>query len=314
MSARITARVEAALAALEPRTDEAAWQKLAPLADHWRELIQFFGEDHPFATLCLPALVREAWGVSRDVWRVDTSGPWSRPDGEPQWECEVWVRDYSSKPEWDEAGPRLSFREATLGEALIAALEAVASVAEPADQPTQSKVYLFEVPRFAWADEGRGVTTDDEGGLVDESGNEVSIGEAIAHGAMVKYWSTETAFATREHAEEWGRAKSYNYTDGWRVREVPLHTGGDRMPHPGRTHEALRRECTRDPIFLGQKRVPVKGAQDETFEWQTLEVFTTRSDGEDWHGEGSTMRIYCVPAGWDMETVLAEMTVGGRCS
>jgi hypothetical protein len=116
-----------------------------------------------------------------------------------------------------------------------------------------------------------------------------------------------------------------------------------------RTHDALRREATRDPIFLLQERVPVwsptaaspaydHGAEafvdDDgkeltteqaidagagSWAWRTLTVFLTRYEGESWatarayryeHG----WRVYCVAAEGDLCGVLASATIGGRYS
>ena len=119
--------------------------------------------------------------------------------------------------------------------------------------------------------------------------------------------------------------------------------------HP-RDHETLRREATRDPIFLLQERVPVwseslcsgvdydhdaesfvDGDKRElsteqaieagagSWTWRTLTVFLTRSEGEEWaaarhyrwpHGT----RVYCVAAEGAICDVLAGATIGGMYS
>ncbi len=119
--------------------------------------------------------------------------------------------------------------------------------------------------------------------------------------------------------------------------------------HP-RNHETLRRESTRDPIFLLQERVPVWSetmcadadydherecfvdgddrelTTEQAIEagagswiWRTLTVFLTRSEGEEWAAARSYRwphgtRIYCVAAEGEICDVLAGATIGGRYS
>lgn len=118
-----------------------------------------------------------------------------------------------------------------------------------------------------------------------------------------------------------------------------------------RDREALRREATRDPIFLLQERTPlwseasVSGvdydherecfvsSEDDSeltdaeaidlgagsWVWRTITVFLTRHEGEEWAAARSYRyahgtRVYCVAAEGAMCDVLAAATEGGRYS
>lgn len=129
--------------------------------------------------------------------------------------------------------------------------------------------------------------------------------------------------------------------------EAPLAA---RLRFP-RSHERLRQEATRDPVFLFQSRqiwwapvselswdsdadvmryaehtydagsivsVEVALAHGWAFEWwRTETVFASREDGEEWgkkkaYNYPDGWRVYCVAAEGDMIDVLAEATMGGR--
>lgn len=113
-----------------------------------------------------------------------------------------------------------------------------------------------------------------------------------------------------------------------------------------RTHDTLRLDITRDPIFLFQRKKVIwtadtgchwdsdreclldendveitdaqaleRGLAVET--WETETVFLTREDGEEWgrahaYNYPSGWRIYCVAAKGDLVHVLADATVEGR--
>ena len=121
----------------------------------------------------------------------------------------------------------------------------------------------------------------------------------------------------------------------------------ERIRH-SRTHEALQRDITADPIFLFQRRrrdysaaaaaglqydseaeafLDDDGALLEPHEleerglafayWETESVFLTRADGVEYgnaraYNYPDGWRVFCVMARGDLVHVLADATVGGR--
>ena len=111
---------------------------------------------------------------------------------------------------------------------------------------TRDVIFLFQAAEFVWthaepqyrgADfdleyghdgEGWALGTCDEKGLwgplpedhPEATDGYLSVEELEDMECVVKVWRTEQVFLTREEGTDYGNARHYNYTDGWRVYGV----------------------------------------------------------------------------------------------
>ncbi len=115
-----------------------------------------------------------------------------------------------------------------MSDPLIALIEAAPGIAEWKDEKkteaTESPIFLFQsksmVPSFdcanahMLADQAR----YDQEIALGRDGDELP--RTYCSSCEV-VWRTERVFLTREEGENFGKAKHYNYTEGWRVYCVP---------------------------------------------------------------------------------------------
>lgn len=109
------------------------------------------------------------------------------------------------------------------------------------DEATASPIFLFQRRRwiitgcpedYDFFDDGIVAKVDDDGDpIMTEDGdyaetlNSKQLSEHIYGNwdvpCAIETWETDCVFLTRQEAEEYGRVRSYNYRDGWRVYSVP---------------------------------------------------------------------------------------------
>lgn len=100
------------------------------------------------------------------------------------------------------------------------------------EECTRDPIFLLQVRRFhypkcindvvenygyTFQDEGFVACYSDTGEVIHTEPDYVKDEELVEKGLIVDYWDTERVFFTRQEAEEWATARSYNYPNGWRV-------------------------------------------------------------------------------------------------
>lgn len=104
------------------------------------------------------------------------------------------------------------------------------------DECTRDPIFLFQrrawnltsepagyeyVEDHGWVPEGVVTDAHDEG--CDELPEALSWQQLSELGCAVEEWHTEKVFLSRTEGEDHGKARAYNYLDGWRVYCVPAH-------------------------------------------------------------------------------------------
>lgn len=97
---------------------------------------------------------------------------------------------------------------------------------------TRDVVFLFQRRRYIFTghlpdglfyDDG-GVYRDEDRTNDDRSPLSIAqLHDEYGSDYVVETWHTEGVWLSREEAESFGRTKSYNYSDGWRVYGVPAN-------------------------------------------------------------------------------------------
>lgn len=90
---------------------------------------------------------------------------------------------------------------------------------------TRDPIFLFQRRRWALIELPDGCVLDEDGAGVYpgrdcepiEGAARLTVDELLSHEAAVAWWETESVYLTREEGEAYGRARAYNYPDGWRV-------------------------------------------------------------------------------------------------
>ena len=134
-------------------------------------------------------------------------------------------------------------------EAVISALGAgvVPTRVHPESEITRDPIFLFQRRRWTLVREPPGWAWED-GALCPEQCEHEDDSEDCSLSRydtlrerfpedIIAWWDTELVFFTREEGEAYGRAKEYNYVDGWRVYCVCAQ---------GKLAELLRAVTTRD--------------------------------------------------------------------
>ena len=89
---------------------------------------------------------------------------------------------------------------------------------------TRDPIFLFQRGRWIETGEPAGYVHDGEGwreegedGEPEEDADYLTNEQLRAMRCAKQVWETESVYLTREEGEAYGRARAYNYRDGWRV-------------------------------------------------------------------------------------------------
>lgn len=110
------------------------------------------------------------------------------------------------------------------------------------EESTRDPIFLFQKRIWHLVGCPPDHSIDDEGRVmnvhtgVEASNEELASMEALSyeidHPCVIAEWYTELVFLSRDEANAYGRAKHYNYSDGWRVFCVPAHASLAKMLKP----------------------------------------------------------------------------------